>query len=243
MPVYEGRAHGMIGRNLSRRNSKPWTSTLSKPLAVLAVSLLLSACPSVHHEQVVRDGWQTDPSVFAERFDWHKGVKAWKLTAKIGISTPEIKESANLVWQVNGDSNVMRLFGPLGVGSIRIEFDQSGVTLVDSKGRTHKGQSAESLLTRITGWPIPVDALRYWLFVVPAPDSAFQYAVADESLADSPVVSIDQRGWQIDYSKFQAASTYKPELPRKIVAIKTALLGDVEQTAKVRLIVKSWSPL
>lgn len=211
---------------------------LIKRLLTVAVSLVLSACPSVKHNEVLRDGWQNDLKVFADRQAWHDGVSAWKLTAKIGISTPEVKESANLVWQVNGESNIMRLFGPLGVGSIRVEFDPNGVTLTDARGRIHQGRSAEVLLSRITGWPIPIDALKYWLFVVPEPESAVQYLMDDDT-----VVAIDQRGWQIAYSKFGEPNEWAPSLPRKIVASKTALYGDIEETARVRLIIKSWKPL
>lgn len=219
--------------------------TSVKLLIVVLCSLVLSACPSVHHKRpndTVRDGWENDPAAFADRMAWHQGLESWKLTAKIGINTPDIKESANLVWQVNGESNSMRLFGPLGLGSIRIDFNPQGVKLTDTRGRVHQGHSAEALLTEITGWPIPVDALRYWLFVVPAPDAVFQY-----SMLDDKIVALDQRGWQIDYSKFQPSfgSEFesRPALPRKIVASKTALYGDSEQTANVRLIVKSWTRL
>lgn len=204
----------------------------------MMTGLVLSACHSVKHKEVIRDGWKNDTEVFSDRQAWHNELYAWKLTAKIAISTPQIKESANLVWQVNGDSNVMRLFGPLGVGSIRIEFDSNGVTLTDTRGRTHQGRSAEALLSRITGWPIPISALKYWLFVVPEPKSVTQYLMNEDA-----VVAIGQRGWQIDYSKFQEPNGLTPSLPKKIVATKTAFYGGVEETAKVRLVVKSWTRL
>jgi len=221
-----------------------------KRFGILILSLLLSACISAPKPVPLKQGWRNDASEFIERQAWHSQQSSWKLSAKVGIKTPSLRESANLVWQVDGEQNTMRLFGPLGVGSIRVEFNQQQVLLTDSKGKAYRGQSAQQLLSDVTGWPIPIDALRYWLFALPAPDAAYQYQYEKGSAPiegqleplKQNLGAIEQLGWSINYDRFAALSNDSPALPRKIIATRTEEYAGEQQTATVRLIIKSWSP-
>ena len=106
----------------------------------------------------------------------------------------------------------------------------------------HRGDSAEALLTRIVGWPIPIDALRSWMFVMPTQDAAFRYALD----ADMRVQLIEQLGWVIEYSSYRE---YNGEfMPRKIVASKMLFDPNYDETNSaadpkvvVKLITKSWN--
>ena len=69
----------------------------------------------------------------------YDSLPVWRYSAKVGISTPVAREQANLVWQFADQSNQVRLFGPLGVGAIKIEFDQYGVVLSDNRSVLHRG--------------------------------------------------------------------------------------------------------
>lgn len=142
-----------------------------------------------------------------------------------------------MIWQHQDQANKVRLFGPLGAGAVELEFDEYGVQLSDSKGIMYTGHSAEQLLTEIIGWPIPVEALTHWLFVVPLPNEPFRYRV---NQADQ-VSLIQQLGWEISYSDYRdyGAGNNAGRLPRKLTAIKN--LGDEkQQTVKVRLITQGW---
>lgn len=154
----------------------------------------------------------------------------WRYSAKVGITTDNSQEQANLVWQFKDQANSVRLFGPLGAGAIKIEFDQYGVRLSDSKGELYEGDNAEHLLKRITGWSIPVDTLRYWLFAQPAPDAVFRYQLDSEG----DVSTLEQAGWTIHYGDYRDYGAHA-KLPRKLTATK---LGDLE--ISVKLITKAW---
>jgi len=200
-----------------------------KHSCLLAVCLL-AACQ--HKPAVGPDGvstWLSDSTYFEQAVD-NKANPQWRYSAKVGITTDKIREQANMVWQFQDQSNSVRLFGPLGAGAIKVEFDQYGVRLSDSKGELYSGDSAEQLLEQITGWLIPVDTLSYWLFARPAPEAAFRYQLNPEG----SVSVIEQAGWSIRYDDYREYGA-NGQLPRKLLATK---LGSA--TVSVKLITKAW---
>ena len=161
--------------------------------------------------------WLSSADFFAERQQFVRSLNTWQYSAKIGLSAPKLNEQANLIWAFSDQANGVRLFGPLGVGAIKLEFDKYGVVLSDNKGLLHRGKSAEQLLTRIVGWPIPIDALSSWMFVLPAEGAAYRYALDENRQLER----LEQLGWLIQYSDYR---DYQGHLmPRKIVASKKIL--------------------
>ena len=197
--------------------------------------LILSACqhrPEITPSADSQAGWLNDWERFEPRAT---SVSAqWRYTAKVGITTPQLREQANMVWQYQDQSNNVRLFGPLGAGAVVIDFDQYGVQLSDNKGGVHRGDSAEDLLSKITGWPIPVQSLRHWLFVRPDPNLLFRYQL-DEI---GNVASIEQSGWRIIYADYRDYGGPQ-QLPRKLTASRTVGLHSGD-TVTVKLITKEW---
>lgn len=224
-------------------------NVFSRLLMVVVVACLAVGCQSVPQTPVSGPAWLDKPGYFSERLQQAQQRTAWRYSAKVGLNTPQVKEQANLVWEFRDQANSIRLFGPLGMGAIKLQFDDHGVVLSDNKGLVHRGNSAEELLTRIVGWPIPVDALRSWMFVLPTKDAAYRYALDD----DKHVQYLEQLGWVIEYSSYK---DYGGEfMPRKIVATKilpnesanannsTSKNLDSSDGKKVvvKLITKSWN--
>lgn len=205
---------------------------------------MLSACASIPQKPVsdaaggpgpdyagLEQGWRNDRQPFSD-VDVSTDYD-WRYAAKVGLTTDTLREQANLVWQYADQHNDIRLFGPLGVGAIKIQFDRAEVTLSDNKGVLHRGNSAQELLTDIVGWPLPIDALSHWLFVRPDPTLPYQYRLNDEG----QIASIRQLGWQIDYSNYRDYDSQL--LPRKLSAFKQ--FASSEQGAvTVKLVTKSW---
>ena len=129
--------------------------------------------------------------------------------------------------------NNIRLYGPLGIGAIRIEFDERGVQLSDKKGVIHQGSNAEQLLRQIVGWSIPVDALQFWLLSLPQPEQTFKYQLDEQK----QLKVLSQFGWRIEYSSYRDYIPGHGQLARKVVATKQV---TPQQIVKVTLIAKSW---
>lgn len=197
---------------------------------------MLSACQhsAVLKPSVVDDAqWKDDPSVFMQRQTMLSELNSWKYSAKVGITRQKVREQANLAWRFNDQTNHVRLFGPFGAGQVKIDFDQYGVQLSDNRGVLHRGNSAEELLSRIVGWPIPVNALAHWLFVVPAPDGLFQYTLNESG----QISALRQHGWEIQFEDYRdyAGTT----LPRKLIATKQNGVNEQDDVV-VKLISKAW---
>jgi len=186
------------------------------------------------------EGWLSDARYFEEQLARRGQAQNWRYAAKIGLTTPVLKEQANLVWQydqaaVGEHKNEVRLFGPLGVGAVRLQFDESGAVLFDQKGRAHYGDNAEQLLNRIVGWPIPVDALKAWLFLMPSDVAPFRYQLDQEM----HLATLEQLGWRIEYSAYRDFAG--ESMPRKIVASRDLPKVDGQEAGAiiVKLITKS----
>jgi len=163
--------------------------------------MFLSACQSLPQptETDSKVNWLNGADFFEQRSRQAQQQVAWRYSAKVGISAPDLREQANLVWTYRDQANDVRLFGPLGIGAVKLQFDEFGVVLSDNKGLLHRGKNAEQLLTRIVGWPIPIEALRSWIFVLPDNGSAFRYQL-DEN---QQVMVLEQLGWSIEYSSYR----------------------------------------
>lgn len=204
---------------------------------VLSTLGLLSACQTAIKPSSPVDSaviWRDDEIYFDAIKRRYESLRQWQYTAKIAVTTPAVREVATMVWNHADDFNDIRLFGPLGIGAVRLQFDDQGVVLFDSKGRKHVGDSAQALLTGIVGWPIPMDALSHWLSALPDFDAPYRY-----QLNENGVAVIEQFGWNIKYSSYRlyGDDAVRALLPRKITAMK--VLPD-KTTLVVKLIAKSW---
>ena len=177
--------------------------------------------------------WLRDSEYFEVSLNKYRLSNTWKLTGKVGVKTSDLNESANIVWKFSDQSNQLRMFGPMGAGAIKLDFDRYGVQLSDNQGVLHRGNSAEELLTKIVGWPIPIDALAYWLFALPNPGHVFEYQLNPQG----QLSSLQQLGWQIDYSGYKSSGASQTDLPGKLTAVKRLSNG---QAITVKLVAKAW---
>ena len=211
--------------------------TVRKLLSICLLGLSLASCQTTMQSAVLSTSdvaWRTDQSYFVRRGLDLSQLPQWRYSAKIGLTAGQRSEQANLLWNFRDQSNEVNLYGPLGAGAVKLHFDEYGVELSDNKGFLHRGKSAEQLLSEIVGWPLPIDALSYWLFVTPAPGAAFQYVLDQQG----QVVSLRQLGWQINFQDYRAYG--EQMLPRKLTATKR--VGKYPgELVKVKLITKGWS--
>ncbi len=204
------------------------------PFVGILLIVLLSACQHIEPQQNNSE-WLTDETTFVQRKTDFASQSAWQYSAKVGVVTEQVQEQANIIWNYSDQANSVRLFGPLGIGQVKLEFDQYGVQLSDSKGILHsglasEGVNAQKLLADITKLPIPIDALAYWLFVLPDPDHAFSYQQDEQG----NVVGLKQLGWQIQFSDYRDYAGNR--LPRRLTATRDSQTDPVT----VKLVTKGW---
>jgi len=197
--------------------------------------VVLSACQTLPKRQTEPGAvWQTQASTFKQAYQDHANLKQWRYSAKVGVVTTSGAEQANMIWVFDSQAhNTVRLFGPFGLGAIKIEFNEGSVTLSDRKGVLHQGDSAQQLLKEISGLSIPVDALHYWLFSLPLPQQKYDYQLNEEQ----QLGVLRQLGWIISYSNYKDYFQGDMLLARKMVAKKQMPSGE---EVSVTLVTKSW---
>jgi outer membrane lipoprotein LolB len=100
-------------------------------------------------------------------------------------------------WQQSRDQYALRLSGPLGIGTVLIDGNDAGVEIRNKEG-VFQASSPEQLLLEMTGWQIPISALRYWARGLAAPD----LAVDRQTVQQGRLQSLSQGGWDIHYQDY-----------------------------------------
>lgn len=157
---------------------------------VVALSLLLAACASRDTQLPGAPSWETQlPDL--------RALSHWTLRAKVSLRTPRGTDSARLRWRQAGPDSDLSIAGPLGAGAVALS--RRGNRLVFRDGDTERELAADdpAALAAAVGWPVPVNALSWWLRGLPAPAST-----ATRTPTDGPPERIAQQGWIVNYGAF-----------------------------------------
>jgi len=118
--------------------------------------------------------------------------------------------SGSLRWRQDGPRFNLRLAGPLGAGALMLEGDEA---LVAIKGKDIDlvTSEPEQVLAARTGWRLPLQALRWWVLGVPAPQAPAEVQLD----AVGRVLGFSQLGWQLAFGDYREG---EPALPGRIEA-------------------------
>jgi outer membrane lipoprotein LolB len=124
---------------------------------------------------------------------------SWNLSGAMAARGPKKAWTASVNWVQRGaGSYQIRLFGPLGSGTILIQKQGSTVTYKDGP-KTASSTNADELLKQQTGVRLPVANLYYWVRGIPAP-GAVQSAQRD---ATNHLLVLRQAGYTIQYAGYK----------------------------------------
>lgn len=170
-----------------------------KRLLALTLSLALAGCSQFARQPAPPQGF--NPASAAQ-------LHTWQAEGRIGIRMANESHSANLDWWQQQDEYRIALTGPLGQGGLRIEGDNTGVSLRQSgDDQVYRASSPEALMQKLLGWHLPLSQARFWIRGLADPRSP------STPLAD-PAIGFTQAGWRVEYMRFstQAGQT----LPEKL---------------------------
>lgn len=182
----------------------------TKPL-VLAVCCLLASCTAV--KKPTETGFELQPPVgksvpptttapmipegMTGRHMSHAPISSWQLSGAMAARNRNKGWSASLTWIQQGVSNYhIRLYGPLGGGTVLIDRNGDGMTYRDGP-KVIQSNNADSLLLRQTGVQLPVHNLYYWVQGQTAPGT-----VSNQQYAGGQLVKFVQAGYTIVYGQF-----------------------------------------
>ncbi|MDX9665227.1 lipoprotein insertase outer membrane protein LolB [Pseudomonas sp. P5_152] len=195
-------------------------------IIVFSFIALLAGCAGFGARESVEG--HGDPASWREHKLQLTALDGWQIDGKIGIRAPKDSGSGTLFWLQRQDYYDIRLSGPLGRGAARLTGRPGDVSLeVANQGR-YSAASPETLLEEQMGWKLPVSNLAWWVRGLPAPSSKSRLTLD----ADSRLASLEQDGWQVQYSAYTQQNGYW--LPERIKLHGTNL--------DVTLVIKAWQP-
>lgn len=154
-------------------------------------------------------------------------VHSWKLNGAIGGNNGQKAWSATVYWQeYSAQSYTLQLFGPVGMGTLKLIGNGNAVTLVTSKGERLHAPTAEALFAQQTGWHLPVSNLHYWVRGVPVPGGGAKTQYNDRH----QLVELQQQGWSIQYGNYTTVNGVN--LPTQLFLSKPPL--------KIRMAINAW---
>lgn len=176
--------------------------TLLKHGIMTTALILMAACAPPKPEMI-------SPTSLATPQASPKKISAWNVSGAIAAKNKKKAWTASLHWQQQGPNTYeIRLFGPLGGGTVLIEKQGSTVTFRDGQ-RTVTSTNPDALLLQETGIHLPVQNLFYWLRGLPAPGHHSEIKNKSGQLD-----TLNQAGYILHYTEYTTVNNIP--LPTKI---------------------------
>lgn len=157
--------------------------------------------------------------------------KNWVMKGKIGFKSDKKKQSANLRWQQNLSEYQLNLTTIIGTSILKMFGSDKFSTLVTDDD-TYKDTNSSRLISRITGWDLPVENLQFW---VKGQYSANDHTIISEQgwLTQLIPECTHCENWIIDYDDYQKVQDIW--LPHKIT------LNNQSNNSQLLIKVNTWS--
>lgn len=154
-----------------------------------ALVILLGACATPAVQPTL--DWDT-------RSRQLSALTLWSFSGKVLVKTEHGADSANLHWAQEGTDLQLELSGPLGLKPMRLVKEGAELRIF-YENQWQSIAANDTALAELTGWPLPLELLPWWLRGIPAPAPA----PAELVLADGYLQKLQQAGWEIEYADYQ----------------------------------------
>lgn len=134
----------------------------------------------------------------------------FRAEGKLAARSSQSNQSAQFIWQQQGEAFEITVSGPVGFKAARLSGDARSASF--RQGDVHvSADSADELAERLLGFPMPASALRYWLTGSAAPDLPLRQVSYD---AQQRLSRFEQTGWLIQLDDYTEVSGHT--LPTRI---------------------------
>lgn len=154
-------------------------------------------------------------------------IENFSFNGRVAVGNGRDGGSAQIEWQQRGVHADIALRAPVSGQTWRLSgTDESGWTLHGTRAEGARGDDAEELLLRETGWRLPFAALRRWLFGLEFDDGDR----VELRASGLPARLLSADGWKVEYVDYDEART--PPLATRLRADRAP--------HKVRLAIAEW---
>lgn len=190
-----------------KKNNRVLTA-LWKPYWLFIMLLVLNACTGVG----VKKADPGNRAAYKDRAAVLAAVPQWGFVGRISLDDGDRGGSGRLQWDVQSEKSELDFHAAMGRGAWHLEIGPEGAVLKEADGSEQSAAGVNTLIQDRMGWPIPVDALAWWVRGLAAPG-----AIEDEEFdSEGLLISLVQFGWNVDFKRYD--STAGAELPVRLNA-------------------------
>lgn len=198
------------------------------PRLVNAVLLaLLAGCRTVPPPAPAVTGPGAD-APWPEQYAALATVENYRLTGRVAVAANGQGFSASLRYRQQPQRADLSLDGPMGIGGMRMEFDERELSVTNSRGETLGGAAARAEIENRLGFELPLAELRWWLLGVPSPAAPARKNQHD----GGPIADFLQNGWHVSITARAPGLGFS--LPRRLTVER--------EGARMKMLVESWNP-
>ncbi len=167
---------------------------LKKAYLIFIVLLVLDACTRVPVKEPVHG----NKVAYQDRAAKLAAISEWSLVGRISLDDGDHGGSGRLQWDVEPGNSELNFHGAMGRGAWHLQIGPHGATLKEANGAEQTAAGVNDLIQDRMGWPIPVDALHWWVRGLAAPGAAEDERFDQQGL----LLSLDQFGWSVDFNRY-----------------------------------------
>lgn len=169
--------------------------------------MLFSGCSSLkknNHHQI------TEHQNINERTKKLTKLSHWKINGKMAIMSPKERHSVTLNWHYQGNKNrqTLNLTTVLGFQVFNLESN-NGLHIVQAEGKRYQSPDLNKLLSSLTGFTLPTQAMTYWLKGLPYLNNDEIAYNLETQLPKTLVSFYDEKKWSLKYGAYQQVGEYQ----------------------------------
>jgi outer membrane lipoprotein LolB len=194
---------------------------------LLILLFLLSACTGAPvKEPGFKELGFDSKQAYQARADKLGTIAAWGLVGRISLDDGDRGGSGRLQWDVEPDNSELDFHGAMGRGAWRLQIGPESAVLKEANGVEQSAAGVNTLIQDRMGWPIPVEALQWWVRGLAAPG----LIEAKEIDSEGQLINLHQFGWNVDFNRYDSIDGVT--LPTKLKA--------TQDSYRVKLAISHW---
>ncbi len=184
-----------------------------KHLAVLSVLATLAGCPSLPPAQDGELTWPQRQRILNQQ-------TSFETTGRLSLTVPSETNQASFALNVDQQDLALQLSGPFGIGAIRLEVMDGQGRLISARHGDVALRDTEEDLAALLGYPVPLNAIRYWALGLPQPGYPASQSMTEDGRR---LAALEQQGWRVEFKDYRSVLLREndPEspiyLPRKVL--------------------------
>jgi outer membrane lipoprotein LolB len=161
---------------------------------LLLVALALNACSGASVKKTVPDS----KAAYQERAEKLGAISAWGLVGRISLDDGDRGGSGRLQWEVKPGRSELDFHGAMGRGAWHLQISPESAVLKEANGAEQIAPGVNALIQDRMGWPIPVEALQWWVRGLAAPGTVEGEQYDSQGL----LTKLDQFGWSVKFNRY-----------------------------------------